>query len=333
MTIDPRSPDPQAIQAAADILARGGLVAFPTETVYGVGAAIPRPDAIARIFAVKRRPADRPITVHLADASQATPLIRDWPASAKALTQHYWPGPLTIIVPRSPHTPDIVTAGGDGVGLRVPDNAVAGELMRRAGPLAATSANHSENVPPTRADHVLAELDGEIDLVLDAGPTLGGLESTVIDLSVQPPRILRRGPVPESELGRYVEGLASPGRREQVAGDGGRTDVAPGRAYNAAHATHGLVRLMWCHAAQIPTITERNAVWLLRSARVDAPRAAVIRLPNDPQKYTSALYEALRGLDGRRSGRVVVELPPDEEAWRAARDRVLRHCVPYSQDA
>ena len=201
IAVDPDQPDPDVLDLAAEILRQGGLVAFATETVYGLGAIATDPAAVARIFAAKERPAINPVIVHVASIAQAKRCTSDWTATAETLARLFWPGPLTMVVDRSAIIPDAITAGHNTVGVRAPATNVARGLIERTGqPLAAPSANLANRISPTRAEHVLADLDGRIDLIIDSGPTSLGLESTVLDLTTQPPCVLRPGPISSQEL-------------------------------------------------------------------------------------------------------------------------------------
>ena len=211
--IDADDPEPEIIDEAAAILSQGGLVAFATETVYGLGAVATDALAVARIFEAKGRPSFNPLIVHVAGIDHARTFTTAWTETAQRLAERFWPGPLTLIVPKTSAIPDIVTAGGPSVGLRVPSPNVARALIARVGaPLAAPSANRSNRISPTCAAHVLTDLDGRIDLILDSGPTTVGLESTVLDLTTTPARVLRPGPIGWSELAPFFkEGtLAAP---------------------------------------------------------------------------------------------------------------------------
>ncbi len=184
LQVDRDEPDPAAISEAARVLRAGGLVAFATETVYGLGADATNPEAVARIFEAKGRPSTNPLIVHVADKADALACVAEWPGRADRLADRFWPGPLTLVLPRSSIIPDIVTAGQETVGVRVPRSGVARWLILEAGcPVAAPSANRSTGISPTEARHVLKDLDGKVDLVLDSGPTGVGIESTVLDLS------------------------------------------------------------------------------------------------------------------------------------------------------
>ncbi len=195
-----------ALDRAAAILCAGGLVALPTETVYGLGANALDRAAVERIFAAKSRPAWDPIIVHVASLEMLDGLVEQVPPAAKQLMEHFWPGPLTLLLPRSPAVPDCVTAGRPLVGVRMPAHPVALELIRRAGvPVAAPSANRFGHISPTTAAHVLDDLDGKINAVLDAGPTLRGVESTVLDPATVPMTIYRPGAVTAEQI-RAVAG-------------------------------------------------------------------------------------------------------------------------------
>ncbi len=186
--------DAAVFAEAAECLRGGGLVAFPTETVYGLGALALEEKAVARIFAAKGRPAADPLIIHIHEQAQVTELVTDFPPLAGRLAAEFWPGPLTLVLPKSEAVPAIVTAGGPTVALRVPsDERARSLLLAVAAPLAAPSANRFGRISPTRAEHVLAELGGRIEMLLDGGPTGYGLESTVLDVTTAPARILRPG--------------------------------------------------------------------------------------------------------------------------------------------
>jgi len=210
LRVDAWNPEPEIIASAGRILRAGELVAFPTETVYGLGADAFQPEAVAKIFLAKGRPAEQPLLVHISQPQQAERLAKEIPAGAKKLMERFWPGPISLILPAVAQVPAIVRGGRDGVGLRMPDHAVALALIDEAGPLAAPSANLYGRPSPTCAQHVRQDLDGRIAMVLDAGATGSGLESTLVDFSVRPPRVLRWGGVRPEELetclGEILEG-------------------------------------------------------------------------------------------------------------------------------
>ncbi len=204
LRVDPGDPDPHAIARAAACLRGGGLVAFPTETVYGLGVHALDREAVARLFAAKERPANDPLIVHVTTIAGLAPLVAEVPPAALALAVRFWPGPLTVVLRRSRAVPDEVTAGLDTVAVRMPSHPVARALIDAARiPIAAPSANLFSRPSPTEAAHVLADLDGRIDMLIDAGPANVGLESTVLDLSQDPPLVLRPGAV-DLELLRTV---------------------------------------------------------------------------------------------------------------------------------
>ncbi|MGQ9543979.1 MAG: L-threonylcarbamoyladenylate synthase [Candidatus Bathyarchaeia archaeon] len=193
---DPQNPDMKIIRRGAEIIREGGLVAFPTETVYGLGADALNPAAVERIFIAKERPPDNPLIVHIADVNSIGRLAAKVPDEAKILIDRFFPGPLTIILEKKPVIPDVTTANLPTVALRMPNHKIALALIEMSGtPIAAPSANKAGRPSPTRAQHVLEDLEGKVDLIIDGGPTTFGLESTVIDLTVKPPQLLRPGAV------------------------------------------------------------------------------------------------------------------------------------------
>jgi L-threonylcarbamoyladenylate synthase len=324
VVLDPARPDPQQIRRAGTRLRQGDLVAFPTETVYGLGANALDPLAVRRIFQAKGRPGTNPLIVHLADAQQVKAVVSEWPASAARLAKQFWPGPLTLILPRLAVVPDEVTAGRNTVGVRVPAHPLALAVIRAAGvPVAAPSANRSNHLSPTLALHVLADLDGRIDLILDGGPTPGGLESTVLDLTVSPPRILRPGLVTRSAL-EPVIGEVEEGRR---AGESlSSSSALPSPGMLPRH--YAPQTLLECVEGDL----ERRGEELLRQGQrvvcvrfggVSSREGEVI-LPAEPRASAVQLYAVLHQLDAGGYDRILVELPPDTEPWRAIRDRLLR---------
>jgi L-threonylcarbamoyladenylate synthase len=223
LSVDPRSPDPESIRRAAECLIRGGLVAFPTETVYGLGGHAFDPAAVRKIFAAKGRPASDPLIVHLASGSDLPVVAAEVPYLAKNLAQRFWPGPLTLLLPRRPSLPPEVSAGLDTVAVRVPSHPVAQALLLASGvPIAAPSANRFAHTSATTAAHVESDLGDRIDLILDAGPTPWGVESTILDPLQTPPVLLRPGGISREEL----EAVIGPVR---VASPGERITASPGR--------------------------------------------------------------------------------------------------------
>ena len=225
LKVNPEHPEPDVIAEAAAVIRGGGLVAFPTETVYGLGANALDGQAVASIFRAKERPFYDPLIVHLADAAQLSSVVAEVPDVARDLVAEFWPGPLTLVLPRGPQVPDEVTAGGDTVAVRVPAHAVARALIVAAGvPIAAPSANRFGRVSPTCADHVMADLSGRIDLVLDGGTTQVGVESTVLSLWPDIPTILRPGGIARESLERLLGSVDVRGS----SGAEGETLISPG---------------------------------------------------------------------------------------------------------
>ncbi|WP_131160024.1 L-threonylcarbamoyladenylate synthase [Aeropyrum pernix] len=228
--LDPEKPDRRAIERAAEVLRRGGLVAFPTETVYGLGADALNPRAAAKIFEVKGRPPDNPLIVHVSSLEMAR-TVAEILGKALRLVEKLWPGPLTLVLPRKPVVPDVVTAGLETVAVRMPAHKVALELVKAAGrPVAAPSANPSGKPSPTSGEHVIRDLDCMVDVILDAGETYFGVESTIIDLTRTPPVLLRPGPIPVDVLERLLgeKILVPPEARGVRAAD---RPLAPGMKY------------------------------------------------------------------------------------------------------
>lgn len=320
LLVDARAPAPATIAQAASILQSGGLVAFPTETVYGLGANALDPAAVARVFAAKGRPAGNPIIVHVADIQDAKALVSAWSPLAQTLAEQFWPGPLTLVLPRQAHVPDIVTACGPTVALRIPAHPVALALLRACRlPLAAPSANRSTELSPTLPEHVLNGLAGRIALLLDAGPTTGGLESTVLDLTTKPPRLLRPGLVTIAELEAVVgpiermavehadEPMRSPGQM--------RRHYAPRTPLEVLRNSRHRVEELGEQGMRVGWLTHRD----------EGKAAAMhVMLPAEPSGYSAQLYAALHQLDRVGLDRIVVESPPIGDDWLAIHDRLAR---------
>ncbi len=324
--VNASSPDPDVIAQAADILRSGGLVAFPTETVYGLGANALDGAAVQKIFAAKGRPASNPVIVHVAEIASARDLVAEWPKHAERLAERFWPGPLTLVLPKTKRVPEIVTAGAATVALRVPAHPVALALLRAAQlPIAAPSANRSTALSPTRAEHVLSGLDGLIDLVLDGGPVPGGLESTVLDLSEKQPRILRPGLVKPAELDAVLGPVMRPAHAWTVSSEPKRSPGMLERHY----APRTPLECVANSAARVRDL-ERQGLrigWVAFSddASQNRDSAAKLRLLSaDPGTYAKELYAVLHELDAAGLDRIVVALPPATEEWLAVRDRLRR---------
>jgi len=312
-------PDDPAIREAGAILAAGGLVAFPTETVYGLGADGLNPEAVARIYAAKGRPATNPVILHVDGMVAAKTLTSRWPAEATALVERFWPGPLTLVLPASEQVPAIVRAGGPTVALRCPAHPVAQALIKAVGrPLAAPSANRSQHLSPTLAEHVASSLGEAVDLILDGGPTEAGLESTILDLSGARPRILRPGPIGPAELTAVLgavdlwEGVVKPGEAQ----------AAPGMA-ERHYAPRARLELVEPGSGQAAGAGQVAYVAFGRLPSLpDSIRG--ILLPLDAEAVGTRLFALLHELDDAGFERVVMERPPEGEAWMAVRDRLRR---------
>ena len=311
-----------AVRRAVGILKRGGLVAFPTETVYGLGADASNPAAMKRLYAVKRRPADHPVIVHFAHAERAFAWARDVPEAARTLAARFWPGPLTLILKRSAKAADFVTGGQDSVGLRVPGHPVAHALLAAfGGGIAAPSANRFGRVSPTTAAHVRADLGGDVDCVLEGGAAEIGIESTIVDLSGARAVLLRPGAIGraalEAAIGETVADKAASGREPPRHSGGLERHYAP-RTPARLVAPHDLDRAIEAAAGT-------RAV--LAFSRPDACAQAWRRMPRAPQPYARKLYAALRELDDAGCDTILVESPPDTAEWAAVNDRLRRACT------
>ena len=308
------------VRRAAEILRAGGLVAFPTETVYGLGADASSATAVARLYAAKGRPADHPVIVHFAAAEPALAWTRDTGSAAQKLAARFWPGPLTLVLKRSALARDFVTGGEDTIGIRVPANPVAHALLEAfGGGVAAPSANRFGRVSPTTAAHVRADLGADVDLVLEGGPSEVGIESTIVDLSRGTPVLLRPGRITREELEVVLGERVAPRDKDAPKHPGGLE-----RHY--APATP--VRLVPSHAldAEIAKLGARAAV--LAFSRPDERVDYWLRMPRDPEGYARKLYGALRELDEARCETILIEAPPGEPAWHAVLDRLRRAASP-----
>lgn len=312
-------PEDPAIAEAAVLLRAGGLVAFPTETVYGLGADGLNPEAVARIYAAKGRPATNPVILHVADTAAAKALVSLWSLEAQALAERFWPGPLTLVLPASDTVPSIVRAGGPSVALRCPAHPVALALIRATGrPLAAPSANRSQHLSPTLAQHVASSLGEAVDLILDGGPTEAGLESTILDLSSGRPCVLRPGPIPPADL----EGLVGPVDLWAGAVRAGDRQAAPGMA-ERHYAPRARLQLV-APGSGLGEVSGSVAYVALGTLPPLPPGVRGILLPLDADLVGARLYALLHELDDADCERIFMERPPEDEAWLAVRDRLRR---------
>jgi L-threonylcarbamoyladenylate synthase len=304
------------VRRAAEILKRGGLVAFPTETVYGLGADASSRDAVTRLYAAKRRPLDHPVIVHFADADLAFSWARDVPQAAKKLAAKFWPGPLTLVLKKSAQAGDFVTGGQDSVGVRVPSHPVAQELLRAfGGGIVAPSANRFGQVSPTTAAHVREDLGKDVELVLDGGPSEVGIESTIVDLSSGDPVLLRPGRISAAELEAV---LGSPVLAQQA--DSPRHSGGLERHY----APRTPARLVPTHELDQEIARLKDKIAVLAFSRPDERVDYWLRMPREPQAYAQKLYAALRELDSAQCEMILIEAPPEAPEWAGVRDRLER---------
>jgi len=324
------------IAAAVEILKAGGLVAFATETVYGLGADARQSAAVRGIFSAKGRPGTNPLIVHVADELVARRYARHWPQEASKLAAAFWPGPLTIVVAKAPSIVDEVTAGKETVALRVPAHPIALELLRRfGGPIAAPSANRSGRVSPTTAEHVRKELEDRVGLILDGGPCEVGIESTVLNLSgldgnaeAHKPIILRPGGISRAKIEALigpVELFSGQTPDNQPASSPGLQSVH----YSPATPTY---RFEYGNVSRVAAIYNSGAggkvvvLAITNSAAFSQMQSVneVIEMPTTATAYATALYSALHCADALGVAAIWVEMPPDEPDWGAVRDRLLR---------
>jgi L-threonylcarbamoyladenylate synthase len=291
----------EVLARAAELIREGRLVAFPTETVYGLGANALDAAAVARIFQAKRRPKTSPLIVHVDSVEMARSLAREWPTAAETLARRYWPGPLTLIVPKVAAIPDIVTAGLGTVGLRMPAHEIALGLIRAAGvPIAAPSANRFTELSPTAAGHVPEDL---AEFVIDGGPARVGIESTVLSLAGEP-LLLRPGVIPLPE----IEALIGPVR------------VGEAPAGETAHASPGMHRRHYRPATPLYLLAVGQEPPPGRGARLRIG----IEMPSGPREYAAALYRVLHRLDSEKLDWIAAEEPPATPEWAGVLDRLHR---------
>jgi L-threonylcarbamoyladenylate synthase len=302
------------IQKAAELLRAGKLVAFPTETVYGLGANALNAEAVERIFAVKGRPNTSPVIVHVGNQEMVRLVTASWPEAANALAEKFWPGPLTLVLPKTPAVPDIVTAGLQTVGVRMPAHPVALKLIRTAGiPIAGPSANRFTQLSPTTAEHVRQRLGGRVDYILDGGRCEVGIESTVLSLVGERPVLLRPGGVSRQQ----IEALIGPVDLAEHAPEG--SHASPGM-----HPRHysPRTRVLLVSSGQVPE--EGSGAYL---EITHAPRhtvGEVVVMPNDAEEYAADLYRVLHYLDAKNYDWIAVEVPGNGPEWEAVLDRLRR---------
>ncbi len=315
---------PADFDRAIALLRAGDLVAFPTETVYGLGADASSSSAVAKIFATKQRPADHPLIVHLGENPRLELWAREIPRAAQALADAYWPGPLTLILKRQRRVPDAVTGGQDTVGLRVPGHPVALELLARfASGIAAPSANRYGRISPTTAAHVRAEFGETVPLILDGGPCQVGIESTIVDLSRGRPVVLRPGAITAAQIGEVLS--LDPAQFGETDHDAPRVSGSlPG--HYAPRTPLLLVTADKIAAEVAARIAQGLHISVL--ARTASPvRHHLVnwqRTMSEPDAYAHDLYAHLREFDAHARDLIVVEAPPQEPQWLAINDRLDR---------
>jgi len=315
-----------AVHRAAELLRAGDVVALPTETVYGLAANALDEEAVSRIFEIKGRPAHNPIIVHIASLEMAQRCVSLWPPIAENLARAFWPGPLTLVLPRSKEIPDVVTAGGPTVGVRWPSHPFIQAVIRECGfPLAAPSANLSNQLSPTNAAHVQKSLGNKIPLVIDGGQSQVGIESTVLDLTAVPPRLLRPGMIHEQAL------LAVTGELTLGFGDSEEILKSPGQLQKHYSPRAKLVVCSWQNdedlISQISNLKSQiSSLHVIAHTRIPSGHdfARVSIVPHDSKAFARALYAELHQCDEAGADVIIVEAVPETDEWRAIADRLKR---------
>jgi L-threonylcarbamoyladenylate synthase len=317
-----------AVKCATELLRAGEVVALPTETVYGLAANAFDTKAVSKIFAAKGRPTGNPIIVHIASVEMAKRCVTDWPPPADKLAKAFWPGPLTIVLPRAKEIPDTVTAGGATVGLRWPSHLFIQAVIRECGfPLAAPSANLSDHISPTNAGHVRKQLGGKVPLIVDGGQSQVGIESTVLDLTASPAEILRPGMIHGESLAAVI-GKVRSGRG---GGRGSETLRSPGllRKHYAPKAK--LVVLNWrdegeLHSRLSPLTSDLPHCHIICHGHIPSGKGfgRVSVIPHDAEAFARAIYAELHRCDEAGAELIVVESPPESPEWSGIADRLRR---------
>ncbi len=331
IALDPQRPARSAIAEAAQLLREGGLVAFPTETVYGLGARATSARAVGRVFEVKGRPASHPLILHVEGEDQARALASRWPERASRLAAAFWPGPLTLVLERAAHVSPLVSGGGDSIAVRAPAHAVARALVAALGDaVAAPSANRYQGLSPTTAAHVVSQLGDAMDLVLDGGPCDAGIESTVVDVRGEHPLVLRPGALGMAALRAVAPDVET---RVDVAG---RQDARPSPGMDRRHYSPRARLLVAptgedaCRMAYALLSGGGRVGLVFHDAAPPLPEARLIVrcLPADPALYARSFYATLHGLDAAGVEAIVVQQVPPGEAWWAVADRLRRGAAP-----
>jgi L-threonylcarbamoyladenylate synthase len=343
VSVDPEQPDAQAIADAARVLTHGGLVAFPTETVYGLGANALDSAAVAALFDAKGRPSTDPVIVHLAAADELRDVARAIPPVVDRLASRFWPGPLTLVLRKAPRMPDSITGGLDTIGIRVPAHPVAYALLRAAKvPIVAPSANRFSCPSPTRAEHVLDDLNGAIDVVLDAGPTSVGVESTVVDLTSSPPVVLRPGGVsmehlrdiiPDVVLASRVANVSdaqrAPGQLLRHYAPRARLTLYVGDAASVVDRLGAEARSLAASGSRVGILAPEEDLMAVAPTLVPLASAGRVRFANfgtrrDPARAARELFAALRSLDAEGVDEILASAPDPHDIGLAIHDRLTR---------
>ncbi len=313
--------DNELIKQAAQELAQGGMVAFPTETVYGLGADASNIEAIRKVYALKGRPADHPSIVHLDSLDKLELWAREVPEAARKLAEHFWPGPMTLILPKRPEVLPQVTGGQDSVGIRIPAHPLTRELISVFGRgIIGPSANRFGHISPTSAEHVREEFGDQLKYILDGGPCAVGVESTIVDFSKDKPVIVRPGMLSASVISEIAgfpiacgQGSKAPGTLKKH-----YAPNTPARMVSGAE----LSELIKCNQSPLVVLA------MHKLTIPDAQQVRCLSLPNDPQAYAQSIYSMLRYADSLRPQSILIEQPPqNEESWAAVRDRLQRACA------
>ncbi len=321
----------EQLQEAAEIIRRGGLVAFPTETVYGLGANALDSEAVKGIFEAKKRPSDNPIIVHIADENLLGEYAIEIPQIAKTLIHQFWPGPLTLVLRKSELIPAEVTAGAQTVTIRLPDHKIAQALIRLAGvPIAAPSANTSGRPSPTTAQHVREDLDGRVDMIIDGGPTNVGVESTVLDLTSEPPMLLRPGQVTYEELQEYLPNLQL---LTQLTTEENVTVRSPGLKYKHYSPKSTVILI---HTEDLKRFEEKIRQFM-SSEEHQLQRIGILSLDElsenfspyqlaakTPEEFARVLFDTFRNFEQQEVGVIFVQALPVTGVGRAVMDRLTR---------
>jgi L-threonylcarbamoyladenylate synthase len=325
LTTDTPEAFESAIRRAVELLRKGEVVALPTETVYGLAANALDARAVSRIFELKGRPSHNPVIVHVSNLEMAEQCVAAWPVLAKELARAFWPGPLTLVLPRSHAIPDVVTSGGETVGLRWPSHPFIQAVIQKCRfPLAAPSANRANSLSPTNAEHVRKYFGENIPLIVDGGQCQVGIESTVVDLSVTLPRLLRPGMIHEEALLAVTEKL------EVTGGKDGPILKSPGQLRRHYSPRARLILCEWKNEAdlrrQLAGQSSQLKTHIVAHTRIPSGEsfAGVSVIPHDPEAFARAIYAELHQCDEAGAELIVVEEIPNTSEWRAIGDRLKR---------